>query len=167
METFFALLALCGDFTGHRSERPVTQSFGVLFDVRLDKRLSKQSGNRWFETPSRPLWYHSDVGKVAADVPRDVWLTVSGNHAQFVLSSPNMQSIECNKNPRILPLLFALDQFVAVLWRHTNMFCDANLTEFSFVTDVFANWLHACSHRRQVQYHDTSSSIHGNITNSS
>ena len=29
--------------------------------ICLDKRLSKQSRRRWFETPSRSLWRHSDV----------------------------------------------------------------------------------------------------------
>ena len=36
----------------HRS--PVTQSFDVFFDLRLNKRLSKQSRGRCFETPPRP-----------------------------------------------------------------------------------------------------------------
>ena len=35
------------------SQRPVTQGFGVLYDLRLNKRFSKQSGRRWFETLSR------------------------------------------------------------------------------------------------------------------
>ena len=47
METFSALLALyAGDspITGEfPAQRPVTRSFGVLFDLRLIKRLSKQS----------------------------------------------------------------------------------------------------------------------------
>ena len=30
----------------------------MFFDLRLDKRLSKQSRSWWFETPSRPLWHH-------------------------------------------------------------------------------------------------------------
>ena len=62
METFFALLALCegnspvtGEFP---SQRPVTRSFGVFFDLRLNKRLSKQWRGWWFETPSRSLWRH-------------------------------------------------------------------------------------------------------------
>ena len=38
------------------SKRPVTRSFDVFFDRRLNKRLSKQSRCRWFETPSRSLW---------------------------------------------------------------------------------------------------------------
>ena len=62
IETFSALLALCagyspviGDFP---SQRQVTQSFAVLFDLRLNKRLSKQSRRMWFETPSSSLWRH-------------------------------------------------------------------------------------------------------------
>ena len=43
----------------HRSPvRSVTRRFGVLCDVRLNKRLSKHSRRRWFETPSRSLWRH-------------------------------------------------------------------------------------------------------------
>ena len=62
METFSALLVICagnspvpGEFP---TQRPVTRSFDVFFDLRLNKRLSKQSWGWWFETPSRPLWRH-------------------------------------------------------------------------------------------------------------
>ena len=62
METFSALLALCAansPFTGDFStERPVTQSFDIFFDLCLNKRLSKQSWGWWSETPSRLLWRH-------------------------------------------------------------------------------------------------------------
>ena len=37
------------------------KSFAVLFDLRPNKRLSKQSWGWWFETPSRPLWRHCKV----------------------------------------------------------------------------------------------------------
>ena len=50
---------LCGEFTGpgeFPAQRPVTRSFGVFSDLRLNKRLSKQSWGWWFETPSSPLW---------------------------------------------------------------------------------------------------------------
>ena len=43
---------LCGEFTGDR--RPVTRSFDGFFDIRLNKRLSKQWWGWLFETPSRP-----------------------------------------------------------------------------------------------------------------
>ena len=62
METFSALLALCagnspvtGEFP---SQRPVTRSFDVFFDLHLNKRLSKQWWGWWFETPSRLLERH-------------------------------------------------------------------------------------------------------------
>ena len=50
---------LWGEFTGHQ-KRPATRSFDVFFDLRPNKRLSKQSGGWWFEMPSRPLRRHSN-----------------------------------------------------------------------------------------------------------
>ena len=51
METFSALLAICagnspvpGEFP---AQMPVTQSFDVFFDLRLNRRLSKQSWGWW------------------------------------------------------------------------------------------------------------------------
>ena len=39
-------------------QRLVTRSFDVFFNLRLNKRLSKQWWGWRFETPSRPLWRH-------------------------------------------------------------------------------------------------------------
>ena len=50
---------LCGEFTGpgeFPTQRPVTRSFDVFFDLRLNKRLSKQPWGWWFETLSWSLW---------------------------------------------------------------------------------------------------------------
>ena len=50
---------LCGEFTGpgeFPTQRPVTRSFDVFIDLRLNKRLSKQPWGLWFETPSWSLW---------------------------------------------------------------------------------------------------------------
>ena len=65
METFSALLAICagnwpvpGEFP---TQRPVTRSFDVFFDLHLNKRMSKQWWGWWFETLSRPLWRHRNV----------------------------------------------------------------------------------------------------------
>ena len=62
METFSALLPLCAGnspVTGESpSQRPVTQSFDVFFDLRRNNRLSKQSRRRWFQTPSLSLLRH-------------------------------------------------------------------------------------------------------------
>ena len=65
MEPFSALLAICagnspvpgpvpGEFP---AQRPVTRIFDIFFDLRPNKRLSKQRRGWWFETPSA----HYDV----------------------------------------------------------------------------------------------------------
>ena len=48
---------LCGEFT---RQRPVTRRFNASFDLSLNKQLSKQWWDCWFETPSHPLWRHSN-----------------------------------------------------------------------------------------------------------
>ena len=65
METFSSLLAICagnspvpGEFP---AQRPVTRSFDVFIDLRLNKRLSKQSWGWWFQMPLRPLWRHRNA----------------------------------------------------------------------------------------------------------
>ena len=49
---------LCGEFP---AKRPVTRSFDVFFDLRLNKQLSKQSWGWWFEMLLHPLWRHCNV----------------------------------------------------------------------------------------------------------
>ena len=79
METFSALLAICaenspvpGEFT---TQRPVTWSFDVFFDLRLNKRLSKQWWGWWFETLSCQLWRHLNVPMRLLHCTRaNIWL---------------------------------------------------------------------------------------------
>ena len=92
METFSALLAFCagnspvtGEFP---AQRPVMRCFDVFFDLRPNKRLSKQSWGWWFETPSHPLWCHCNA-KGAALVYLMVWCpvhSVVGHLSSFVFS---------------------------------------------------------------------------------
>ena len=66
---------LCGEFTGpgeFPTQRPVTRSFDVFFDLRLNKRLSKQSWCRWFETPSWSLWRHWNGSSITGHNHEDV-----------------------------------------------------------------------------------------------
>ena len=70
METFSALLAICvgnslvtGEFP---AQMPVTRSFDVFFDLRLNNPLSKQWWGLWFETPSGLLWRHFNQHKLRA-----------------------------------------------------------------------------------------------------
>ena len=55
---------LCGEFTGpgeFPTQRSVTRSFDVFFDLRPNKQLSKQPWGWWFETPSCSLWRRCNV----------------------------------------------------------------------------------------------------------
>ena len=66
---------LCGEFTGLRwipTQRPVTRSFDVFFDLRMNERLSKHSWDRWLETPSCPLWHQSTVLGENWQIDRDI-----------------------------------------------------------------------------------------------
>ena len=65
MQTFSVLLTICagnspvnGEF---HAQRPLTRSFGVFFNLRLNKRLSKQWWVWFYETPSRPLRRHCNT----------------------------------------------------------------------------------------------------------
>ena len=74
MGSFPALLALCEGnppvIGGFPSQRPVTRNYDVFFDLRLDKRLRKQSRRRWFETPLRDEGddHHATTGPLGVDI---------------------------------------------------------------------------------------------------
>ena len=83
METFSALLSLCagnspvtGEFP---AQRPVARNCDVFFDLCLNKRLSKQSRRRVFETPSRSLWRHCNIARMSSH-RLHVWLWWCGNN---------------------------------------------------------------------------------------
>ena len=89
METFSALLAICvgnspvpGEFP---TQRPVTGSFDVFFDLCLNKRLSKQSWGWWFEIPLHSLWCHYDDAVLTRKLPpfstKSLPRSVITNHA--------------------------------------------------------------------------------------
>ena len=63
----------------HRSlvdylSKPVTQSFHVFFDLRLNKRLREHSWPRWFETPSHSLWRHCYML---------IFIPITSNHTSY------------------------------------------------------------------------------------
>ena len=78
MEIFSALLAICvgnspvpGELP---TQRPVTWSFDVYFDLRPNKRLSKQSLGWGFETLSPPLWGHRNENSDMLPVRRQAYI---------------------------------------------------------------------------------------------
>ena len=99
METFSALLAFCagnspvtGEFL---SQRPVTRNFDVFFDLRSNKRLSKQSRSWWFETPSRPLWRHCNESSLLQVMAQ--WSSVNFCITSRVESVSKTRTSRCKK----------------------------------------------------------------------
>ena len=94
METFSASLVLCAGI--HRwtvAQRPETRTFDVFFDLRLNKRLSKQSEGWWFETPSRSLWRHRNDYEAE-------WLTGAS------VSEPTVCSDNCLSHARCKAIIW-------------------------------------------------------------
>ena len=98
MEIFSALLDICagnspvpGEFP---AQRPVTRSFDIFFDLRLNKRLSKQSWGWWFETLSRPLWRHrNDFYENMVSILYTVCTNISFQPI-WIWNHPNMTSVK-------------------------------------------------------------------------
>ena len=87
METFSALLAICagnspvpGEFP---AQRPMTRSFDVFFDIRLNKR----SWGWWFETLSCPLWRHCNDGELDVFPPCNLLITLLRHNIKGKVSS--------------------------------------------------------------------------------
>ena len=62
---------LCGEFTGQRwipRTKANARRFDVFFDLRRNKRLSKQWWGWWFETPSGPLWRQFNLETGETDI---------------------------------------------------------------------------------------------------
>ena len=81
------------------AQRPVTRSFDIFFDLRLSKRLDKQSKRRWFETPSPSLWRHRN------DISRYFLLH---QHQLCFLSAPGYLNSVTNQRPCGLTISAAL-----------------------------------------------------------
>ena len=95
--------SLCGEFTGpgeFPTQRPVTRSFDVFFDLRLNKRLSKQPWGWWFETPSWSLWRHF----------HDRLLSSPGTWSSYVIFGDLTKS----------QLRFRILKWIAITWRITE-----------------------------------------------
>ena len=107
METYSALLAIYAgnsSVTGEfHAQRPVTRLFDVIFDLRPNKRLSKQLWGWWFETPSRPLWRHSNI------VFWMKWLSEQSRHDVVGSTNWNTRSDTNNSEENI-------DIFVYIYW---------------------------------------------------
>ena len=80
---------LCGEFTGpgdFPAQTPVTRSFDVFFDLRLNKRLSKQPWGWWFETPA---WSYDVIMSSTNLTWWDCWCELILNSSQNRLRLSN------------------------------------------------------------------------------
>ena len=100
METFSALLAICagnspvpGEFP---TQWPVTRSFDVYFDLRPDKRLSKQLLGWWFETLSHSLWRHRNDDDANENDPAENSPPLS--HHPIIITSTIIVITKCTIN---------------------------------------------------------------------
>ena len=69
---------LCGEFTGPQwipHTKACDTELWYFFDLRLNKRLSKQPWGWWFETPSWSLWRQCNVAPWQVSVFNDTILT--------------------------------------------------------------------------------------------
>ena len=148
------------------AQGPVTRIFDDLFDLYLNKRLSKQSWGWWFEMPSRPLWRHCNgflgndcMQKVAANLrffvlfalkpvgqqPGRVLLSVSFDKSRYSIGFPRRQI--CSKVIQTSVLL--QPEFPSIL--HAAINSNADLPSLRLpgtghkVTNVIRNaWSRRC-----------------------
>ena len=129
METFSALLALCagnspvsGEFP---TQRPMTRSFDVFFDLRLNKRLSKQPRGRWFETLSWSLWRHRNVYSTA--VIHVLYVRIYRGHFSSYNSQKHGRGKRCRSLEQIWPKFYhwkccfvcTFASYITVLYRES------------------------------------------------
>ena len=89
---------LCGEFTGpgdFTAQRRVTRSFDVSFDLRLNKRLSKQPWGWWFETPAWSLWRHRNDGQL----PKYYLHMITTQRQWRVFLTPTLSSLAVYQPP--------------------------------------------------------------------
>ena len=103
----------------------------VLFDLRLNKRLRKQSWGWWFGTLSRPLWRHCNVSIICAGQPvsiqpiiiTDGWQWNHGNEFATYWKF-EVRSLGIQPNIHISVFLYAkLCKFVCqakMIWKISN-----------------------------------------------
>ena len=79
---------LCGEFTGPRwipCTKASDAELWFFFDLRMNKRLSKQSWGWWFESPSWSLWLHCNddflstwpLGQTSAILDQTTLITIN------------------------------------------------------------------------------------------
>ena len=132
MEAFSALLAICagnspvpGEFP---TQRPVTRSFDVFFDLRPNKRLSKQWRGWWFETQSCSLWRHcNDDCENAAHGTPNLFCPGRLKITQAVTRIQNWKTLIMSSWPRDNLYVFELDRRWFLIWFIKKLIWDKSI----------------------------------------
>ena len=124
---------LCGEFTGpgeFPTQRPVTRSFDVFFDLRLNKRLSKQPWGWWYETASWSLWRHCNAtaNNFGAMYSREMPMKVSFKNRWPFYS-------ELNMSQKAQHSLSAVS-----LWWINTLYCRSHVQKILHSSMVICTW---------------------------
>ena len=145
--------------TGH-----LCGEFDVFVDLRLNKRLSKQSWGWWFETLSRPLWRHCNVS--TAQCQPYVWydMNVVINYIKWLrikkYYSYRWRVINLSKSLNQRFVNHGVHQMEACvtdvgtsIWKMISMACDLSLcTDMSDIVQYLFLDTMSLTHRRIIWF---------------
>ena len=97
------------------TQRPVTRSFDVFFDLRLNKRLSKQSWGWWLETLSH----------ARHDVIVMSWLAVISQRSNcdtVLHKAPLLKIFQCSANHQAVNMVLLWPALGGYFWRCLRVF---------------------------------------------
>ena len=110
----YSLMAIHGYNCIHLSQRAECSNHGGLithvdnrYDLRLNKRLSKQSWGWWFETLSRPLWRHCNV--YANSIPLLKWCFTQCSEVMLITDDDKGSSWQFNSSMEGWVLTYLFD----------------------------------------------------------
>ena len=137
MKTFSASMTFCAGnslvTSEFPSQRPVTLSFDIFFDLRLNKRLNERTWGWWFETPSCSLCRHCIVLTQSPDPDRTGTSDHNSSHKSQRWYHSNLRDHLARSN--------WTTQFGTPPQRHPVPNCrtEKNETDFTFAT---LQWRH-------------------------
>ena len=139
------------EFTGpgeFPAQKPVTRSFDVFFDLRLNKRWSKQPWGWWFETLSRQLWRHRNVGRLGKEEHVEFNPDKTGKVLYITIEKSNPMSTQMAKTLASISIRYRSDAFAL-----DRCLIDVDLRVF--VIWVQAAWTNSgtCGLNKVPEYH--------------
>ena len=124
------------------AQRPVTRSFDVFFELRLNKRLSKQWWGWWFQTPSGPLWRHCNVFLLRSSTEVRCILGMMSSGISALLKFNRRQSYGLHVQCIYASLQLEINVIqVTQTWCRSNGECGPQIAHFIFIMLNNVTWL--------------------------